>query len=62
MSVNVSVSDLMNEHLPDRIAGLLREHSLPPGSFVMEITEMTIIEEFERSEQVVTQLRTRSSC
>jgi EAL domain-containing protein (putative c-di-GMP-specific phosphodiesterase class I) len=56
VSVNVSVSDLLDRHLPERIASLLREHDLPPGSFVMEITETTIIEEFERSKQVVAQL------
>jgi diguanylate cyclase (GGDEF)-like protein len=56
VSVNVSVSDLLDQHLPERIAGLLGEHRLPPGSFVMEITETTIIEEFERSKQVVAQL------
>ena len=45
VSVNVSVTDLLDRHLPERIASLLREHRLPPGSFVMEITESTMIEE-----------------
>ncbi len=57
VSVNVSVSDLLDPGLLDLVEGLLEEHDIRPGMFVLEITETTIIEEFERSKTVVTGLR-----
>ncbi len=57
VSVNVSVSDLLDPGLFDLVKGLLDEYDIEPGMFVLEITETTIIEEFERSKQVVMGLR-----
>jgi EAL domain-containing protein (putative c-di-GMP-specific phosphodiesterase class I) len=57
VSVNVSVSDLLDPSLLDLVQSLLDEYEIGPGMFLLEITETTIIEEFERSKQVVTGLR-----
>jgi EAL domain-containing protein (putative c-di-GMP-specific phosphodiesterase class I) len=57
VSVNVSVSDLLDPGLLDLVAGLVEQHRIPPGAFVLEITETTMIEEFERSKEVVSALR-----
>jgi diguanylate cyclase (GGDEF)-like protein len=57
VSVNVSVGDLLDPALFDLVAGLVEQHRLAPGSFVLEITETTIIEEFERSREIVAGLR-----
>ncbi len=53
VSVNISVSDLLDPGLLDLVSGLLTEHHLPTGAFALEITETTIIEEFERSREVI---------
>ncbi len=57
VSVNVSVGDLLDPGLLDQVSQLLGEHDLPWGAFALEITETTIIEEFERSKEVVMGLR-----
>ena len=57
VSVNISVSDLLDPTLLDLVSGLLTEHDLPTGAFALEITETTIIEEFERSREVIGGLR-----
>ena len=53
----MSVGDLLDPALFDLVAGLVEQHRLAPGSFVLEITETTIIEEFERSREIVAGLR-----
>ena len=56
ISVNVSVHDLTDEGLPDRIAGLLREKKLSARSLVLEITESAIMREPEAAIEVLRKL------
>ncbi len=56
VSVNVSATDLLDAGLTDTIAGLLEQHGQPAGSLVIEITETSVITEFERCKDVVQDL------
>jgi len=57
VSVNVSASDLLDPGLAQVIADLLESSPLPADALVLEITETSIITEFERSKQIVEDLR-----
>ncbi len=57
VSVNVSATDLLDPCLTDMIAGLLEQHGVPAGCLVIEITETSVITEFERTKAVVRDLR-----
>jgi diguanylate cyclase (GGDEF)-like protein len=57
VSVNVSATDLLDTGLTNLIAGLLSQHGQPASSLVVEITETSIISEFERSRGVIQDLR-----
>jgi EAL domain-containing protein (putative c-di-GMP-specific phosphodiesterase class I) len=45
VAINLSVRDLIDDMLPTRIAGLLRESRTPARSLVLEITESAIMGE-----------------
>ncbi len=45
MSVNLSVRDLGDPQLAERVLGLLKEHSVDPSDVVLEITESAIMGE-----------------
>jgi diguanylate cyclase (GGDEF)-like protein len=57
VSVNVSATDLLHEGFAALIAGLLAQHEQPASCLVIEITETSVITEFERSRAVVQELR-----
>jgi diguanylate cyclase (GGDEF)-like protein len=57
VSVNISITDLLDPALIDLVAAIVNEHDLPSGAFVLEITENSIIEEFEPSKKAIAQLR-----
>ena len=57
MSVNLSVWDLHDEALPDLIAGLLREHGVPPAWLRLELTEGTLMADPDRALAVLGRLR-----
>ena len=57
VSVNISISDLLDPALVELVAAVINEHGLPHGVFVLEITENSIIEEFERSKEAIAKLR-----
>jgi diguanylate cyclase (GGDEF)-like protein len=57
VSVNVSATDLVDTGLTDLILGLLKQHGQPASSLVIEITETSVITEFERSRRVIQNLR-----
>ena len=56
MSVNISVSNLLDEGFTDIVRQLLRHHRLAPQALTLEITETTIISDFERSKAVIDEL------
>ncbi len=57
VSVNMSAADLLGPGFVETVTGLLVEHGLPPAALVLEITETTLVREFERSRDVVRRLR-----
>jgi diguanylate cyclase (GGDEF)-like protein len=57
MSVNVSVGDLIDPEFPGTVGQLLADRQLDPGALMLEITETSIIDEFDRAKAAVEQLR-----
>ena len=57
VSVNVSVSDLIDAGFPDTVADLLSQAGLGAESLMLEITETSIIDAFERAKHAVDELR-----
>jgi EAL domain-containing protein (putative c-di-GMP-specific phosphodiesterase class I) len=53
----VTVGDLVDPDFPGAIAELLAQERLGPESLMLEITETSIIEEFERAKHAVEKLR-----
>jgi len=45
VSVNLSVRDLADAELPDRVAGLLSRHAVPSSQLMLEVTESAIMGE-----------------
>ncbi|MDQ2894151.1 MAG: EAL domain-containing protein [Actinomycetota bacterium] len=57
VSVNVSVGDLLDPELPAAVAALLLQTRLGPESLMLEVTETSIIDEFERAKHAVHRFR-----
>ena len=57
VAVNVSPSNLVDEHFPDQVIALLARHALPPCALVLEVTESLLMEDRERAVSVLTRLR-----
>jgi diguanylate cyclase (GGDEF)-like protein len=57
VAVNVSVSDLVDPRFIDLVTTLLERHDLPASALVLEITETTIIRDFDACKLVIAQLR-----
>jgi EAL domain-containing protein (putative c-di-GMP-specific phosphodiesterase class I) len=56
VAVNLSVSDLLDTTLPEKVAGLLSSYGLSPDRLVLEITENAIMVDPERVGLVVQEL------
>jgi EAL domain-containing protein (putative c-di-GMP-specific phosphodiesterase class I) len=56
VSVNLSVRNLLDRHLPLEIERLLSRHSLPPEALKLEITESMIMSDPERALSTITYL------
>lgn len=59
VAVNISAADLLTPGLPDRLAGLVAEAGLPPGSLSLEITERDVVDDVERTREALQRLRER---
>ena len=57
MAVNVSPSNLVDEHFPDEVAALLVTHRLTAADLVLEVTESLLMEDRERAVRVLSRLR-----
>ncbi|HTZ08123.1 MAG TPA: EAL domain-containing protein [Acidimicrobiales bacterium] len=57
VSVNVSASNLLDPDFTDLVGSLLDRHDVPPEALVLEITETSIITDFDRSRSVIERLR-----
>jgi len=56
VSVNLSMWNLHDPTLPDRVAALLREHGLSPAWLRLELTESALMADAERALAVLTRL------
>jgi diguanylate cyclase (GGDEF)-like protein len=57
VSVNVSASNLHDPGFRDSVTAALARHQLPPSSLILEITETTIIKDFDECRLVIAELR-----
>jgi diguanylate cyclase (GGDEF)-like protein len=57
VAVNLSASDLLDEHIAERIARLLAEHAVPVGALELEITESVLMSDPKRAQAVLEGLR-----
>lgn len=56
IAVNLSTRDLLDQDLPAKLMGLLREHGVQPDGFCLEITESAIIDDPQRAEATLNRL------
>jgi len=57
VSVNISVGDLLDPDFPGAVAALLEDRLLPAEALTVEITETSIIAQFDRAQEAVARLR-----
>ncbi|MEA2168355.1 MAG: diguanylate cyclase [Solirubrobacteraceae bacterium] len=57
VAVNLSASDLLDEHLADGLLQLLREHGVPAEALELEITESVLMTDPARARAVLERLR-----
>lgn len=57
VAVNVSGRDLRERGFPDLVAGILRNHDLPPRHLTLEITEEALLDDFEEAVRILRRLR-----
>jgi diguanylate cyclase len=57
MSVNVSSTNLLDDGFVDVVRDALRRNALPASALILEITETTIIADFESCKRVIAELR-----
>jgi diguanylate cyclase (GGDEF)-like protein len=57
VSVNISATNLLDDGFADFVRRLLEKYRLPADALVLELTETSIISEFERSRCVIEDLR-----
>ncbi len=57
VAVNLSASDLLDDSLAERVAGLLDTHGVPAGALELEITESVIMIDPKRACEVLEALR-----
>jgi len=57
MSVNVSATNLLDSGFSDAVIAVLGRYGVPPSSLILEITETTIIKDFDLCRLVIEQLR-----
>jgi predicted signal transduction protein with EAL and GGDEF domain len=56
IAVNLSTSDLMNQRLPQLVAGLLHEHRVPASRLKLEVTESAVMQDAARALAVLNEL------
>ncbi len=57
ISVNISATNLLNSGFSQSVVETLRRHDVAPGCLILEITETTIIRDFDLCKGVIEQLR-----
>jgi diguanylate cyclase (GGDEF)-like protein len=56
ISVNLSVRDLADPRLPQKVAAVLQRHNVPPSAVILEITESAIMGEPDKAISVLRRL------
>jgi diguanylate cyclase len=59
MSVNITAANLLSEGFTELVDGLLARHGLDGSTLILEITETTVITDFQASQRVIAALRER---
>ncbi|MGD8789781.1 MAG: EAL domain-containing protein [Burkholderiales bacterium] len=57
VSLNVSSRDLLERDLPDRLGAAARQHGVPPACVVIEVTESALMEDPQRAQQTLLELK-----
>jgi EAL domain-containing protein (putative c-di-GMP-specific phosphodiesterase class I) len=57
VSVNVSASNLLDTEFSKSVMATLSRHDVPPSALILEITETSIIRDFDRCKSVISGLR-----
>jgi diguanylate cyclase (GGDEF)-like protein len=57
VSVNISITNLLDAEFVDLVREQLLSHEVPASFLILEITETTIVRDFERCKSVIAQLR-----
>jgi diguanylate cyclase len=57
VSVNISPTNLLDPRFTDLVGDLLKSHGVPAEDLVLEITETSVISEFDRSQRIIQELR-----
>ncbi|WP_325894907.1 EAL domain-containing protein [Grimontia sp. NTOU-MAR1] len=56
LSINVSASDIAIPNLVDKIADIAEQYRVPTGTLSLELTESTMVSDYERLHQVIDRL------
>jgi EAL domain-containing protein (putative c-di-GMP-specific phosphodiesterase class I) len=56
VSINLSVHDIQDLQLPESLAGLMQQFRIAPGQLTLEITENSLMTDFDRAYAVIEQL------
>lgn len=57
ISVNVDAKQLLVDHLVDKLLYILRKYHVKSSELVIEITEQSLIDNFEETQQIITHLK-----
>jgi diguanylate cyclase (GGDEF)-like protein len=57
MSINISITNLLDPGFTDCVTGTLDRHHLPASSLMLELTETTVIRDFDRCKLLIANLR-----
>ena len=57
VSLNVSSRDLLERDLPDRLVAAALRHGVPPACVVIEVTESALMEDPQRAQQTLLELK-----
>ncbi len=57
VSVNISVTNLLDPAFVDSVVAALAKHQLPASALLLEITETTLIKDFDACKVIIAQLR-----
>jgi diguanylate cyclase (GGDEF)-like protein len=57
VSLNVSSRDLMDREFPELLTAAARRHSVPPNAIIIEVTESALMEDPQRAQQTILELK-----